>query len=145
MARKPINRAIITAPRILVFSEKYGDRYFQVNSDEDLFKACLKVFRERVKDGHWYWFPPEPAKPSMTVEAIAALPEGRVKKAAMFEISNYPQEVHTWKRAMENKEQYNKAMGGDGREAYYFLCSRVDHEYEHFNLHAADSLEEDSD
>jgi len=44
----------MTRKQILVFHEKHCPRYFIVNSEKEIEKACRKILKERLKDECWY-------------------------------------------------------------------------------------------
>jgi hypothetical protein len=65
----------ITEPKLLVFKEKHGERYFYIPDDKTLFAAALKVLTQRHGDGYWFYAPEKPLALDFTAEQVAALPE----------------------------------------------------------------------
>lgn len=59
--------------QILVFREKHDNRYFDASTDEAIAKACVKVFRERMGDGYWYYREHEKAELPLTADEKSVL------------------------------------------------------------------------
>lgn len=60
--------------KILVFTEKHGNRYMKASTQEELQESCLKVLRDRMDDG-WYYEPEEPYQPTVSKEDAEKLPD----------------------------------------------------------------------
>lgn len=54
--------------RILVFREKHSRRYFDASTDELTAQACVKILRERMKDGYWYYREYEKAEKPLSAD-----------------------------------------------------------------------------
>jgi len=108
--------------RILIFKEKHGDRYFYVPTPDDLHKAAIKVFKERVKEGYWYYFDvKEPLKPDISRE------DGLKFKAF------YERDLKYYNEILKEKKLYENALNDTtGEIVWKFLRQRQDNEYEGF-------------
>lgn len=130
----PKFRIYVRFPAILRFKEKYGDRLFIINGEEDLTRAALKVIKDRFEDGYWYDEPEEPTKPDYSLEEAATL-KGAAKEAALREIDRFQRSKLAYEEALEMWKILKSAVdNNDGRIAYYFLHYRSDMRCEYETL-----------
>lgn len=133
----------------LVFHEKHDDRRFNVKCQDDVFKVCLKIVKERFEDG---WYSGEasavPTYPVDAVEKIIA--DLKVKGAQSHEYDYLTKQVQSWRYSVKNVVEENKFLEQvkeaikekSGKLAYLILESRQDGEYEGFELDAFESVED---
>ncbi len=127
---------------ILVFREKNGTRYFAANTKEEAGMACLKILKQRFEEG---WYQPyddddHPTQPSMTEEAIRALPSVCMKEAGLREWRKYEEEVKERSRANSFYQAVKTALEGQhGNLAIDLIFSRDGAEYEDVKI---ESLEQ---
>ena len=130
-------RPIITTPMIWIVREKYGDRYFYVTTDDDLFKAALKLLTERFKSRNYYFKPSEkdrPSPPEIDKEQMATMPKAlRAHAEALVRAYDtrmliYQSEVDVYQAV------YQAVLKQDGRAAWNVLQSRRAYEYEGYSL-----------
>lgn len=76
----------------------------------------------------------EPQKPSLSLEQIAGLPEGRVKEEAIAEHGNYRSGIVDFQRSQLQQRLYERSKGGDANAAKDLLIVRKTYEYEHWAL-----------
>jgi len=122
--------------QILVATEKHGTRYFDASTDEQLHRAALKLLAERKEMG-WYYDPkpPDDAAPELTEEQIEALPDGKVKDAAVQQHLKYKATIRRYKDEHAEYLRMEKALAEqDGRAAWVFLQVHADFEYEQVEL-----------
>jgi hypothetical protein len=121
---------------IIIFKEKYGNRYFDASTEKLRNAACLKILKERF-EGFWYDYSNE--KPSdkniLSDEQIAQLPtenlktqESRKRKDYLKDLREYDDEVSFHKKAKLAIDSQ------DSQSAYYLLLQRDDGEYEGFDI-----------
>ena len=77
----------------------------------------------------------EPTKPSLTLEQIANLPEGRVKQEAIAEQKDYNSEVTNFKILISQQKFYEKSKAGDANAAKALLNERKTYEYECWTIY----------
>lgn len=158
--------------RLIIFSDKYSTRIFDASTPELLSRACLKVLRERFKEGYFY-LEPELSLPSLSAEdaAIMALTEEQVaglpepikgttaakrksisERNARFE-RTYEEEKAWYDRvvslcAMDPEEGYKVEDKSTRRgrkassEAVALMSDRADYQYEGFELKQVESYKE---
>jgi len=126
---------------IIIFQEKYGDRYFDASTSESTNAACLVILKERF-NSHWYDYSrQEPSdKNILSEEQIAQLPTENLKtqelskrKDYLRELRYYQNEINFYERAKITVETNNP------KTAYQLLLERNDGEYEGFEI---ENLEE---
>lgn len=122
--------------RIIIFSEKHGDRYFSAKTIEDIGAVCLKVARERIKDGYWYDTTPYYGKsPEVTQEEIDALPDGALKNRLQKEIELYNDRKNREDRKFDRLRKLVSAVKeGDEKAARMLIDERKDYEYEGYEI-----------
>jgi hypothetical protein len=137
---------IIREPKLLVFKEKHGQRYFYVHNDKALFKAALKILTERAKEGYWYYKPEEPPKaPDFTKEQIATLPES-MRADATKKLQQYTDACRRYDAEVEDYNEIQEALKTkNGKLAWQCLRNRSDGEYEGCSLERIESTEPDED
>lgn len=119
--------------RIAVIEEKYGTRYFDVTTKEQLHKVALHLLRERFED-NWY-YEPEPV-PSLDfaeediVKAPVSLQEEMQKRLSVYkhQMRKYQQKKSNWDEIVMAVET------NDGELATGILKGRSDYEYESFDI-----------
>jgi hypothetical protein len=76
----------------------------------------------------------EPTKPSLTLEQIEGLPEGRVREEAMAEQKDYKHELSYLQESRLQQKLYERSKSGDANAAKRLLSMRQDHEYESWTI-----------
>lgn len=101
-------RRHITAQTILEVQEKYDNRYFIVNTDEERNKVCLKLLREREADG--YWYPSRETLRKNFDEGAAHVLEkyGDLSEVSEKDVKNLPESLK--KNFLQEKERFDKAL-----------------------------------
>ena len=151
---------LIKKPCLFTAKEKHGDRYFLVNDDVELAKACIKLIRERVE---YCWYSPpilpkEPTDPAfkLTQEDLDALPDSlREDFQARHDnlvtrharnMAEYLDEEHTWNAITqildEDLETASARVNKYKRPiAWTILYSRSSYEYEEVEIEGFESFE----
>jgi hypothetical protein len=121
-------------PQLLVLKEKHGDDYFLINDIEALWRASLKILKER-RDEHWYYEPTPPQlKEEVADDIMDKLPDSLRKKAKDDKHSNksnlkrFQKDLDIWNDIQRAITEQNGAL------AYKILDDRRDHEYEGLNF-----------
>lgn len=124
--------------QILVFKEKYGNRYFIAETKEHVYAACLKLLKER----EWMFEEPEapnlidiPDEPVLFDNSVneqlreeVMLVIDRAKKTNRKILDNY-------KEAKEEYGMVKTALSEDnGEMAWRIMSDRRDCEYEYFEF-----------
>lgn len=149
--------------RLLVLFEKHCNRYFAVPTDRDLHKACVKIFKERLKGG-LYNPGPQPERFGMSLDTIEDLPFGKLKVECLKMLEEYKARCRDWTEAVAFKEKVTQAIKKpypknpsltwydvfkNGKrvhkrraalESYTLLSSREEYEYERFQLVETEDL-----
>ena len=121
---------------IIIFKEKYGQRYFDASTEKLRNAACLKILKQRFEE-FWYDYNNEEpsAKNILTEDQIAQLPtenlkaqESRKRRDYLSELRQYNEEVSFYKKVKQ------AVMEDDGQSAYYLLLQRDGGEYEGFDI-----------
>lgn len=76
----------------------------------------------------------EPQRPSLTLEQIGGLLEGRVKEEAIAEHRDYRSKVADFQRSQLQQKLYERSKEGDANAAKKLLIARKTYEYEHWTL-----------
>lgn len=121
---------------IIIFKEKYGDRYFDASTEKLKFAACLKILSERFED-HLYDASKEEAsdKNILSEEQIAQLPTDNLKTQELRKRKEYLKELRRYKEDVKFYNDVKLAIkSGDGKSAYYLLLQRDGGEYEGFDI-----------
>lgn len=123
---------------LAIFEEKHGTRYFYVPTFEDLCKVALKVFKERVEEGHWYYFDEyKVIKPEIAKEDIDKYPS--LKNIITQSWKDYETSLKYNESIEKEKKLYDKALQDEtGMAALKFLESRKNSEYEGFEIEATE-------
>ena len=132
---------------ILIFKEKHGDRYFDVSTESRLFGACLSVLKERFDEGWWYEPPEgnEPEPPTLSLEEIGKLKEGRIKQEALEEHKSYNRDLVYFEEAARLYKNIKQAIDNkDGALAYQCLLARSNGEYERMELEFPEVIEHEN-
>ncbi len=122
-------------PYLLLCEEKHGTFRFHVPTRAAFHAACLSVVKRRNEEGYWYdYSSTAPVVPALNKTTVTALPDGRIKTAALEEWTHY--EATVKRRKAEEKESalLAKALTGDGEAAADFLALRKRGEYEGFEV-----------
>jgi hypothetical protein len=120
--------------KIIIFKGKHGDRYFDASTKEAVHKACLKIFKERNREG-WYGHINEAREPvePFKFESICTIENEQLRNHATNLWKDYQRELRDYLSIQIEQKQYKDACGDKtGMAAYRFLCSRQDGEYEQF-------------
>lgn len=121
--------------KILVFKEKYGDRYFDASTPEKELDAYLKIAKQRIKDGYWYDIDcVVPEEPEISKEQIAKMKDSGLKTAAIQEWENYEYNLRYLKECEETEKLIKLVKKGDKQAAKTLIWSRRDGEYEGFEI-----------
>jgi hypothetical protein len=83
----------------------------------------------------------EPKKPTLTLEQIEGLTEGRVKEEALREHKEYKSGLHEFHKSQLQQKLYEKSKVGDANAVKKLLNERKTYEYEHWTLCDVDSKE----
>lgn len=128
-------RKYVEGQTVVVLKEKHCPRYYVVDTDEELFALALNIVRGRLLAGYWYNEPGDPPKePDYTLEDVEKLPSS-LQAAARKVLQEYNERYAEWEDVKEEWDTLNEvASSGDGREAWEFLLSRRDYEYEQVSL-----------
>jgi len=121
--------------RILVFKEKHGERYFSAATHEQIGRACLKILKERLKEG-WYGtdekgIPPLELELAQYEEDLKGVKHDLCQKDVQNRIDNVKHEIE-WKKMrikffIQTKEVVKRK---DWRQAWWLIWNRRDGEYE---------------
>jgi hypothetical protein len=129
---------------IVIFKQKYCDRYFIVNHPDKLHKAFLKILIERNEEKWFDWMKdhkpyegPNHKRPDFTLEEVRNLPETMADTKA-----NMLRELAKWKReddmSIEHKNLYVEIQQAiedkNALQAYYILSSMKGGEYDGFTI-----------
>lgn len=115
---------------------KHSEEYYVCNDLEEFYENCLYIIWQRYQSGYYFYEPemPEIKATSLTKEQVEALPEGKVKTAAIEEIQHNDSLMREYR---ENVDQWNKLMlalkDRRGEIAIQILEHRSDWEYEEFD------------
>jgi hypothetical protein len=124
--------------KVLMYdNRKCNPEIWDVSTPELKSKAFLNLFK--LLDEDWEVYSDlvgleEPKKPSMSLEQIAQLPEGRVRSAAEEEHKEYETDLEEYKLSKEQKKLYDLAKKGDANAAQTLLTRRRDYEYETWQI-----------
>jgi hypothetical protein len=127
--------------RILVAKEKYGDRYFDVTTDEQLDKVALFLLKSRFDEGYWY---PEPNPPealdfsASDIEKAPASMQAEMKKV----LATHRDVVIIYDDEKEDYDNIVKALDtNDGKLAMRILRNRDGYEYEGCQIEECEEVE----
>jgi hypothetical protein len=121
---------------LIVLHEKHGERNVIAENGETFFSFFVKLLNERKEYGY-FPEPEEPEEPSMTINAVCALPNGKVKDTAIKEIEDYNKSMKYYQEEKREFLVIKKAIeDGNGRLAYSILKVRSDQgaEYEEMTV-----------
>ena len=133
--------------KVLICHEKHFNRYFVIPDNETLHRTCVKILKERLKEG-WY----EPNKLSdvvdrlgMTEKSINSMPEGEIKKRALDMFSSYKEREKIYQKEKLFLEKVKEVIGtpfnpAKKMSAFYILSGRRDYEYERVDLEDAEEI-----
>lgn len=121
--------------RILVLSEKHGDRYFDASTEEALYNSALTILTGRLKEGYWYPIPENTQKKlDYTQEDIAKMPPS-MQASAQKALNSYVQGQGYYQNEVQEFKMINDAVKNkDGKTAWKILRLRGDAEYERVSL-----------
>ena len=119
--------------KIAVFTEKHGNRYMKASTDEELQESCLKVLRERMADGYWYYDPDEPTKPVCSREDAEKLPDP-FRETALEAWKIYDRKFRQYKKDEEWLKAARDEIENSKGWAAKLLGRRRDCEYEGFEI-----------
>src|SRR6478736_5758639 len=120
--------------KIIIFKEKHGDRHFDASTTKKVWAACLKILKERLDDGYWYYVgTPPSADDILTEEQITQLPTENLQVEQSQKRKAYLRAQKSYEREVKFLEDAKQAVEtGDGKIAYRLLLNRLDAEYEGF-------------
>jgi hypothetical protein len=119
--------------KIVIFNEKHGDTPFVIRDEEDWYRICMQVFRDRDSAG-WYYEPSlekpeEPEKPD-------PMPEW-AEKEYDNQMRRYRNRLRSWENEMTDWRRVEKAREGSLEAAVALIEGRRDGEYEGFEFYDA--------
>lgn len=130
---------MVQMKKVLIYeNRKSAPEIWDVSTLELRRKAFLSLFN--LLDDTWQAYEDlkeleEPKKPSMTLEDIAKLSAGKVRKTAEEEHEEYNRELQEYNLAKRHKSMYDKAKAGDANATHLLLRERVEYEYENWNVY----------
>lgn len=141
--RPPVQRRHVEGRTVLVCHEKHGQRFYVVDSDEELLKVAVTILRGRLKEGHWYHDPgPEPVPPDFDEAAVPKMPRS-MQAGARKVLQEHKERLRFWNREKTDWEGIvQAAASADGELAWQTLRDRSDWEYERISLEPASDLSE---
>ena len=127
--------------RILVAKEKYGDRFFDITTNEQLDKVALFILRSRFDEGCWY---PKPHPPKTLdfsksdIEKAPASIQAEMKKV----LATHRDVVIIYDDEKEDYDNIVKALDtNDGKLAMRILRNRDGYEYEGCQIEECEEVE----
>lgn len=128
-----IKDEVVVEPKILVFKEKHGDKYYYANTYEQLKKVSLEVLAERLS----YWYITKwgiPTELDYSFEDIDKLPE-TFRHDAKLKLKENKKRI---KEATDNNRIYEAAVRAvdeqNGDLAWTIIQNRTEYEYEEFEF-----------
>ncbi len=116
---------------LIILEGKHGNQEAIATSEAAFIAFCLCILTERMETGDYYLEPEAPKKPVLTVEQSQALPEGKIRQAAMDEFASYRREMEYYANEKIFWDNATRAIKSrDGWLAYECLMERQDAEYE---------------
>lgn len=103
--------------RVIVASEKHGDRILDASTDEKWLENSMALLRERLEEGHWYWDPDEWDKDHPFVQELRRK-EARLMEVSDEDVDNFPDSVA---RAMKAEREQIRRTESDAVKARKFL------------------------
>lgn len=135
--QKQLTREIIDMNKIIIFEEKYGNRYFDASTPEKLNAACFKVLKERYENGEYNWLLEE-APEAINIladEQIEALPTERLKNDEIRRKKEYENKFKSWQRKQKELQDIKQCVENEAKErAFFLLRKRNSGEYEEFEI-----------
>lgn len=129
--------------KIIIFQEKYGDRYFDASTPEKLNAACFKILKERYEDDFWGYkdISPEPVGDDiLTDEQIASLPTQSLKETESLKRAKFKHRLKNWQQEVKDLKQIEYCLQyKDHVAAKQILTARQDGEYESFEIEELES------
>ena len=124
--------------RVLIYeNRKINPLIWNISSPELERGAFLDLFNYLDKNlGFYPDFESlqEPPKPSLTLEQISKLPEGRTKKEAFKEHEEYKSGLTEFRELQLQKKLYEQSKKGDANAAKKLLDHRKNYEYENWTI-----------
>jgi len=128
--------------KIFIVNEKDSTRYFLAEPEAKLHAAALLILKDRLDPRYPYITKPdEPTRPEgmLGLDAIAALPDGEIKKLAADQHKRYTREMGQYHDELAQWQRAKKAIKDkDGKAAYKILEERQHYEYEDFTIDDAE-------
>lgn len=121
---------------IIIFSEKYGNRYFDASTEKLRNAACLSILKERLGYG-WYDWDNEVISDEniLSEEQIDQLPTESLKSQERQRRLDYLSDLRQHKKNIDFYERAKSAVKNeDGEAAYKLLLQRDGGEYESFDV-----------
>lgn len=123
--------------KIIIFKEKYDDRYFDASTPEKLNAACFKILKERFENGEYEWLLEEEPEAIniLTDEQIEALPTERLKNDELRRKKEYERDYKSWEREQNEFKNIKSCVEKELKEkAFTILRARNGGEYEGFEI-----------
>lgn len=121
--------------RVIVYENRKtdGPLIWDISSPELEKGAFLDLFN--CLDADWEVYSDlvdlqEPKKPSLTLEQIRGLSEGRVKQEAFTEHRDYQRDLFDFEGSQLQQELYKRSKAGDANAAKNLLNARQTYDYE---------------
>lgn len=130
---KPYNRLIpfshsifyANKPQVITLKEKHGDWIYDASTPENTARACLATIKRRLDEGYWY----------------SDELEDTTNQFDMFRSNAIPlTEVEQVEKILEVGRESDGLIVG-GKQAFDFLLSRENHQYEDIEVCLADIAE----
>lgn len=104
--------------RVIIFREKYGERYFDASDNQKLARACAVILKQRVEEGYWYHreydgeFPlnsEEQKLAAFTDAQVEALPEPFLSETKKKRAAIQKRRA-VWEREKKNEDAWFTAL-----------------------------------
>jgi hypothetical protein len=126
--------------KILIAKEKYGDRYFDVSSIEQLYKVALYLVKQRFEQGYWYK-PADPVEPlDFNEDDLQKIPES-LRARAKQTLESHKEAMKKCNQYMNEYQEIQEAIkNSDGRQALHILNCRKGYEYEEVKIEDCEEI-----
>lgn len=130
--QRPFSQKVFYAqiPQVIILKEKHGDWVYDASTPENAARACLATIKRRLNDGYWY-----------SDELEEEDDDNPVGQFDMFRPNTIPlTEVEQVEKILEIGRESDGLIVG-GKQAFDFLLSRDNHQYEDIEVQAAEIAE----
>ena len=130
---------------ILVVEEKHGNRHFDASTPEKLHAACVKILKQRLKEG---WYTPGD-EPKLDYIDVSDIPDS-LKDLAVIEIKRYKSQHKWWEQEVRDFDDINRVISFTGKlklynrqpESYGILEQRSNGEYERVHIEHLENIDD---